>query len=179
MLIITAVWVTPISARQAMELEGARFPTQQVWESGTFSLQGAGILKWGIWFELYAAAYYADEMSPENQRLVIHYFVPIEAQQIKSAAEKHLLKQNGAEFFASIKPTLDRLHAAMHDVDKGDSYAITLRQDQELVLELNGEVILRLPEPELGKAYLNLWLGEDPLDEDLKRRLLGSTSDNS
>ncbi len=175
-MILSGSLTTSVSASQSFELEGASFPIRQVTESGAFDLQGAGILTWGIWFDVYAAAYYADQMKPQNQRLVIHYFVPVEAQQIKSAAEKHLLKQRGNDYFASIKPTLDHLHAAMHDVEKGDSYAITLHAEQELILELNGEVILRLPEPELGRAYLDLWLGDDPLDKGLKQRLLGTAA---
>ncbi len=175
-LILSGSLTTTASASQSIELEDARFPVRQVTASGAYDLQGAGILKWGIWFDVYAAAYYSDPMKPQNQRLVIHYFVPVEAQQIKSAAEKHLLKQRGSDYFTSIKPTLDRLHAAMHDVEKGDSYALTLYAQQELILELNGEIILRLPEPELGRAYLDLWLGDEPLDKDLKQRLLGTAA---
>jgi hypothetical protein len=160
-------------AKQYVEVEDARFPLQEITESGPLELQGAGLLKWGIWFDVYAAAYYEDTTNPANRKLVIQYFVPIEARQIKTAAEKHLRKQQGEAVFASIKPALDRLHAAMDDVDKGDSYAITLQQ-QDILLERNGELVLRLAEPDLGRLYLDLWLGKNPLDEDLRLSLLGN-----
>jgi hypothetical protein len=66
----------------------------------------------------------------------------------------------------------------MEDVAAGDSYALTLIQGQVLVLERNGIEVLRLAEPELGRAYLDLWLGRDPLDERLRLSLLGSRSNS-
>jgi hypothetical protein len=174
LLVGSSLYLGSACAKQYIELKDARFPTRQVTESANFNLQGAGILKWGIWFDIYAAAYYIDQINPQNQQLVIQYFVPIEVRQIKAAAEKHLLKQQGDETFASIKPALDRLHAAMEDVAQGDSYALTLHQERELVLARNGTEVVRISDPQLGRAYLNLWLGDDPLDEKLKLSLLGA-----
>jgi hypothetical protein len=176
--LLVCLWTSTLSAKQFIELKGARFPAQKVTEAGRFSLQGAGILKWGIVFDVYAAAYYVDQALPQNQKLVIQYFVPITAQQIQTAAEKHILKQQGKFVFTSLKPALDRLHGAMEDVAAGDSYALTLIQGQVLVLERNGIEVLRLAEPELGRAYLDLWLGRDPLDERLRLSLLGSQSNS-
>jgi hypothetical protein len=171
-----SLWVLSAWSSQTIEIKGAIFPTQQATESGRFKLQGAGILKWGLWFDLYAAAYYVDEANPRKRRLEIEYFVPIEAEQIRTAAERHLLKQQDADLVAMLKPALDRLHDALRDVDKGDRYALTLDGDQTLILQRNGNEVLRVHEPELGKAYLNLWLGENPLDEDLRLSLLGDES---
>ena len=107
LLLLSALPMGSASTKQFLDLKGARFPAQLQMESSRFGLQGAGILKWGIWFDVYAAAYYLDESNPQNQRLIIHYFVPVKAQQIKLAAEKHLSRQHGAAFLASIKPALD------------------------------------------------------------------------
>ncbi len=172
-----SLWFSSATANQAIDLEGVHFPAQQTTESGTLKLQGAGILT-RVWFDIYAAAYYAHETHSEGQRLIIHYFVPIEARQIKKAAEKHLVKQHGAEFLNAIKPSLDRLHNAMVDVKKGDSYALTLHDNGELVLQYNDQELLRLPQPELARLYLNLWLGDRPLDEKLRSRLLGQATDS-
>lgn len=172
-LTCVALWTLASPANQVIEINGARFPTLQATESGLLKLQGAGLLKWGIWFEVYAAAYYVDETNPLTRRLVIEYFVPIEAEQIKSAAERHLMKQQDADLVAAMKPALDRLHAALRDVDKGDRYALTLDADRTLILERNGNQVLRLHEPALGEAYLNLWLGENPIDVNLRLSLLG------
>ena len=175
---IASLWLSPVSANQAINMEGIHFPARQVTESGGFKLRGAGILTRGLWFDIYAAAYYAHETQGEGERLEIHYFVPIAARQIRKAAEKHLVKQHGAEFLGTIKPGLDRLHDAMVDVNEGDNYALTLHRNRELILEHNGQVLLRLPEPELAKVYLNLWLGDKPLDDGLRSRLLGRAADS-
>ncbi len=152
LLIYSGLGMGSAAATQYIELKGARFPAQQTTETASFNLQGAGILKWGIWFDVYAAAYYVDQTNPQNQQLVIQYFVPIEARLIKNAAEKHLLKQQGEEIFASLKPALDRLHAAMEDVDQGDSYALTLYRERELVLARNGAEVARFSDPRLGQS---------------------------
>jgi hypothetical protein len=167
------LWSGTAGANQYIELKGARFPTQQAAESSLLKLQGAGLLKWGIWFDVYAAAYYEGESSPQNRKLVIEYFMPIEVGQIRSAAEAHLSKQLEPEQFAQLKPALDRLHAAMQDVTQGDRYALILNADRELILKRNEAEVLRLNEPGLGEAYLNMWLGEDPLDKKLRLSLLG------
>lgn len=172
-LVYGLLWMQTPGASQVIELKGARFPLQHKTDSGPLRLQGAGLLKWGIWFDVYAAAFYVDETNPLRRRLVIEYFVPIEAHQIRTAAETHLTRQLDTELLAALKPALDRLHGAIGDVDKGDRYALTLDVDQTLTLERNGIEVLRLREPGLGEAYLNLWLGEEPLNEDLRLSLLG------
>ena len=54
MLIATTVSLEPVSAKQAIELEGARFPTWRISKAGIYSQQGVGILKWDVWFDIYA-----------------------------------------------------------------------------------------------------------------------------
>lgn len=176
-LLIAGLLVGSSHASPYVKLKDARFPTQYETPAGSYHLKGAGLLKWGIWLDLYAAAYFVDQTNPSNRRLTIHYFVPIKAQQIKTAAEKHLLKQQGKAKFTAIKPALDRLHAAMIDVEKGDIYTITLQHQRELILEHNEVEVLRLLEPELGELYLDLWLGKDPLNEKLRLSLLGISND--
>ena len=177
-LVVSGLWAAPLSATQIIDKGAVSFPEQEITEAGVFNLRGKGILKWGLWFEIYAAAYYVDESNPKNQKLIIKYLVPVKSEQIKSVAENHLIKQNGAEVFAELRSSLERLHAAMVDMDKGDSYAITLRNDQEFTLEHNGVEILRLTEPVLGRIYLNLWLGENPLNDPLRVSLLGMQADS-
>ncbi|MEW8498694.1 MAG: chalcone isomerase family protein, partial [Candidatus Thiodiazotropha taylori] len=74
-----------------------------------------------------------------------------------------------------MRPALDQLHDAMQDVKPGDRYALTLKDDDRLILEFNDSEVITLNDPLLAKAYLNIWLGKDPIDKSLKMSLLGQT----
>ena len=163
-----------VYADQGIQVNNIHFEQRQTTDAGEFHLRGAGILTWGIWVDLYAAALYTSpDASQLNKRLVIHYFVPIKASKIREIGESFILKQEGQETLARIRPSLDRLHDAMNDVEPGDSYALTLTENGQLILEYNRQEVISITDRTLGEAYLNIWLGKQPIDTHLKLSLLG------
>ncbi|MEW8310102.1 MAG: hypothetical protein B6D76_02580 [gamma proteobacterium symbiont of Stewartia floridana] len=164
------------NANQGIQIKDIYFPQNHTFESHQLELSGAGILTWGILVDLYAAALYTSQQEKrEDQRLVIHYLIPIKASKIKQVAESFIRKQQGPEKLERMRPALDQLHDAMQDVKPGDRYALTLKDDDRLILEFNDSEVITLNDPLLAKAYLNIWLGKDPIDKSLKMSLLGQT----
>jgi hypothetical protein len=163
-----------VSANQGIRIKDIHFEQFQATNSGDLQLKGAGILTWGVWIDLYAAAFYTSQDSEQhNRRLVIHYFVPIKAVKIREVAESFILKQQGQERLDTIRPSLDRLHNAMSDVEPGDRYALTLTAQGELILEFNEQRVITLTDRKLAEAYLDIWLGSDPIDPELRLSLIG------
>ena len=162
------------NAKQGIQLKDVYFSQNHTFESHQLELSGAGILTWGILLDLYAAALYTSPQGKrEDQRLVIHYLVPIKASKIKQVAESFIRKQQGSEKLERMRPALDQLHNAMQDVKPGDRYALTLKDEDQLILEFNDSEVITLKDPLVAKAYLNIWLGKDPIDKSLKMSLLG------
>lgn len=67
------------------------------------------------------------------------------------------------------------LHAAFGDLGEGDRIFITYVPDGGSAVELNERLVLRAPGHGLIDAYIDLWLGETPLSEELEDSLLRGT----
>lgn len=169
-----AAWPAPL------ELDGVRFAAEATAPSGTLPLRGAGTLRVGVVFKVYTAALYAppgvapvDAQTP--RRLEIHYFVDLAADEIAAYAEDHLRSRLTVEDWRRLAPRVRAWHRAMRDVRDGDRYAMQYAGGR-LSLELNGERLVEVADPELAAAYFGIWLGERPLDAGLRRALLGERS---
>jgi hypothetical protein len=174
LLVCTLLITRNVAANQGIQIKNIHFEQNHNIESVELELSGAGILTWGILIDLYAAALYtSQEDNRVDQRLVIHYLIPIKANKIKEVAESFLLKQQGTEKLDRMRPALDKLHNAMQDVKPGDRYALTLMDSNQLILEFNNSQVITINDPLLADAYLNIWLGKNPIDHSLKKSLLG------
>ena len=75
---------------------------------------------------------------------------------------------------AGVSPQrLEKLHAAYEDVAPGDRYALTYLPGTGTSLSKNGRVIATTPGADFAAAYFSIWLGERPIDDSLRDRLLG------
>jgi hypothetical protein len=145
-----------------------------------FRLQGAGVLRYRLVFQGYAAALYlAEDVSPSRvledvpKRLEIHYFWAIPADAFGKAADELLEKNIPAERLGAIRSRVDALHRAYESVRPGDRYALTYVPGIGTELTLNNVVKARIPGADFAAAYYSIWLGEQPINNDLKRALLG------
>ncbi|MES9862652.1 MAG: chalcone isomerase family protein [Candidatus Thiodiazotropha sp. LLP2] len=178
-LILTIAFVTQFvifqaSANQGVKIKDVHFEHHYFAESGDYKLKGAGILTWGILIDLYAAALYISQDDDlQDRRLVIHYLVPIKASKIREVAEEFILKQQGKDRLEKMRASLNRLHAAMHDVQPGDRYALTSTDQGVIKLELNEQEVISFSDKMLAKSYLDIWLGENPIDQGLRLNLIG------
>lgn len=165
------------------EVQGVSFPTKVEMPRGEMPLRGAGTLRYGLFFKVYVAALYAHPgpardllQAGTSRRLEIEYFVDIDAERIAALAERQLRGQLSDVAWQRLAPRVQAWHLHFRDVRAGDRYAMQY-SDRSLTLSLNGELVASVPDPELAAAYFGLWLGDQPIDADLRRALLGSGSD--
>jgi chalcone isomerase-like protein len=59
-------------------------------------------------------------------------------------------------------------------VSPGDRYALTYVPDVGTELRLNEESLATIPGEDFAEAYFGIWLGDQPLDEGLRDKLLGA-----
>jgi hypothetical protein len=145
----------------------------------TLPLRGVGLLRWKKVVKGYVAGLYvAEGTRPEAvlgdvpKRLELEYFWSIEADAFGAAADRLLSGRLDPETLTSLRPRLDALHRLYRDVEPGDRYALTYVPGRGTELALNGEPLGRVPGADFASAYFGIWLGEDPLDDTLRRKLL-------
>lgn len=145
--------------------------------------RGTGTARY-ILFRVYDAALYTAETNdidpPASSTplcLEICYHRSLSADVIIEAAEKVLRRQNDSATLAAMAPQLDQLHRAYRPVDRGDRYRLCRDADARLTLALNGELLTTVAGNEISQRYPDIWLGEKPLSEPLRRDLLGAESE--
>ena len=96
----------------------------------------------------------------------------IKAEQFASTAWKTLRRNWSDSHLEKLKPEIDDLHSLFRDVQKGDRYRLIYLPGEGIELVLNGQSLGRVGDKELGETYFSIWLGDDPLDHKLKKRLI-------
>jgi hypothetical protein len=144
------------------------------------SLRGEGILTYALFFDVYRAGLYMPAGTPSNQiledvakRLEIHYNYDIAAKDIVTAAREILARNWSPEILAAENEKLERINRTYVDVAPGDSYALTYLPGRGTELSLNGKPQVIIPGAQFGALMFSIWLGEKPLDTDLRNTLLG------
>jgi acyl-CoA synthetase (AMP-forming)/AMP-acid ligase II len=73
---------------------------------------------------------------------------------------------------ARIQSRIERINAAYRDVKPGDRYSLTYLPGRGTELALNGKPLIVIEGADFAAAYFGIWLGREPIDENLKRDLL-------
>lgn len=185
-----AVVVTALAASSALaqgvEREGVKFePTAQV--GGTaLQLNGVGVRTRAI-FKVYVAGLYVPQKSSSAsallaqkgpRRVVIAMLRNVDADTFAGALSEGLQKNLTDAQFVAFKPQIDALSAnlkAAGEAKKGDAIHLEFAPDAGMRVVVNGK-----PQgsPIAGEdfytAVLRIWLGDKPVDDDLKKGLLGN-----
>jgi len=169
-LLLTGLLWIGISSPADANTATPNAPMERQWQLERFELIGSGNLRWGYVIELYQAALSLGDQG--TLWLEIRYRREISAELMEQAAEHQLRSQLGDAAFAEIRPAFEQLHDHLTSVAAGDRYGLLLRVDGELVLLRNDREIYRSEDAPLGRAYLAMWLGEQPIDASLRAALL-------
>ncbi len=123
---------------------------------------------------VFTGAYY-EEQDGTGRRLAFTYTRDLKAKDLVEKANEALAEQNSPEQLAAYKEPLDAIQAAYIDVKENDAYTITAIPGKGTWLHLNGEELYSNDDGEFGLWYLNIWLGDPPIDAKLKKALMGGT----
>ncbi|MCX8073389.1 MAG: DUF2878 family protein [Candidatus Binatia bacterium] len=171
---------TPSFARERT-VGGVAFPEEVTVHGVRLTLLGAGVLRYRVIFNGYAAALYvAPGVAPGEvlgdvpKRLEIHYFWSIPAESFAKAADEFLQKNLPEDQLKAVRGRADELHKAYEAVRPGDRYALTYIPGIGTELTLNNVLKARIPGADFASAYFTIWLGNDPISLDLRKALLGN-----
>ena len=178
--ILFAFSVGAVAATPAAQIEGVRFEPSVVIGNRTLHLNGYGLLRYKLLLKAYVAALYldrdadaADVLGDVPKRLEIEYFWGIAAADFANATNDRIAANVSPAELGAIRPAIDHLNSLYRDVRPGDRYALTYLPEVGTELSLNGVSLGIVAERELGRAVFSIWLGNAPLDTDLKTALLG------
>lgn len=179
--ILTILTTLALSSVQthALTVENVAFADSIAAGPFTLQLRNAALLRYLKLFRAYVAALYLPEEVPADKvlsdvpkRLEISYLVAIKGADFGRGAEPTLKRNHTQEELAGLQGRISRINAAYRDVRPGDRYALTYLPGRGTELSLNGTPLVTIEGADFAAAYFGIWLGREPIDDQLKRDLL-------
>ena len=171
---------------QAVEVEGVKFePTAQV-GGAPLQLNGAGVRTRAI-FKVYAAGLYVPQKTNAAavllgqkgpRRVAITMLRNVDADTFSGALSEGLQKNLSEAQFTGFKAQIDALSAnfkAAGEAKKGDAIHLEFTPEAGTRVLVNGKQQgSAIAGEDFYAALLRIWLGDKPVDADLKKSLLGT-----
>lgn len=169
----------------AMELAGVTIEPRTRIEDQTLALNGAGIRS-RFMIRVYVAALYVAEPAkhvpgilgqPGAKRMMLTLLRNVSADTLLDGMQAGLKKNLSEDELAAIVPQQDQLAAifrAAGEGRKGDRIALDWVPSQGTVVRINGATRgSPIPGEAFYRALLKIWLGDQPVQEELRDGLLG------
>ena len=146
----------------------------------TLKLNGAGLRK-KVVFKVYVAGLYLEHptkdaaaviSSDEVKSMRLHILRTLEASKITEAIGEGFERNSGPQM-SSLKARLDRFNAMFPNVVEGDEILMTYVPGKGTVVTAKGAEKGTIEGKDFADALFSVWLGANPVQEDLKKALLG------
>jgi hypothetical protein len=171
---------------QPVELEGQKFePTVQL-GGQSLTLNGVGLRKRAI-FKVYVAGLYVGSKSNNAatllgekgpRRVSLRMLRDVDADSFVSSFNDGLKNNHTESQLAALKSQIDALTATLKSIGegkKGDIMNFDYTPDGGTRITVNGQSKgAPIPGAEFYTAVLRVWLGDKPVDDDLKKDMLGA-----
>jgi Chalcone isomerase-like len=180
-----AVLLAWMSAAFALEIEGVKLDDRARIGSSDVVLNGAG-LRTRLGFKVYAGGLYLVEKTrdanaavaaPGAKRVAMHMMRDVGAKSLIDAFNDGLEKNTPAAELAKLRSSAAEFNAALEGIGeakKGDVILIDFVPGAGTVLTVNGQARGKpIAGDDFYRALLRIWLGERPVDGDLRKGMLG------
>lgn len=183
-LILAAAAALTFSSAQALDLEGFQFDDKLKLGNADLVINGAGVRsKFG---KRYAMALYlpAKATDPKSalatkgpKRIAISLIKDVDGDTFAGAVSKGINNNASDAEQAALKERVKQLVDtvnALGEIKAKSSIVFDLIPEKGTVLTINGQQKGKdIPGEDFANALLRVWLGEDPVQNDLKQALLG------
>jgi hypothetical protein len=166
----------------AAEVAGVKIDDKTRVANTELSLTGAGVRK-RVFFQVYAIGLYVQDRKanpiaqPGPKRVQIHMLRDVSADTFNEALAEGIRANHSEAQIQALEPRVQRLASIIADVKEA-------RKGMSIALDWNGAATqVQIDGRPAGSpiegedfygALLRIWLGEKPVQEDLKRALLGA-----
>lgn len=141
-------------------------------------LRGSGIMRY-LFFDLYKAAFYLPEgvsadRALENvpKRLEAEYMRDLKKADFNRSVHEYISRNVSPEQYKELLPAIEEHNAMYRDVSENDRYALHYEPGVGTTLEYNGVTLGTVRGDDFAAALFSIWLGEEPINQDLKQQLL-------
>jgi len=169
----------------ALEVAGVNVADKAKVGASELVLNGAGI-RTRVIFKVYVGALYlsqkksvaAEALAQKSaKRVALTMLRELSAQELNEAFENGIKANHSATEVEVLKPRIAELLSLLTDVKKGDVIVLDFLPESGTVVSLNAAVKGKpIPGEDFYRALLRIWLGDKPVDGDLKKDMLGQAS---
>ena len=160
--------------------EGESFPDRIVFRDTALERRSDYTYTYRFFFDLYSVALYtapgatAKDVLDRREpfRLQFHYLREIKKKIILRSADKMLEKNLTPDSREMIGDRVAKLNQAYRTVREGDRSALTYLPGEGTFLSINGTEKARIEGADFAHRYFRIWLGRNPISDDLKNALL-------
>ncbi len=180
----TALGILSLSALCAVllatEVAGVRMPDTVTVEGRTLKLNGVGLRR-KVVFKVYVAGLYLENTSnapatvissEQIKQMRLHVLRSLKASQVTEAIEEGFEKNSKAKMGA-LGERLKRFSAMFSNVSEGDPILMTYVPGKGVSISIKGVEKGTVEGKDFADALFAVWLGPNPVQEDLKKALLG------
>ncbi|MEW5950330.1 MAG: hypothetical protein GX447_00995 [Elusimicrobia bacterium] len=173
------LWSYSICGIFAAEFMGVNSPDTVKIKDTNLILNGMGLRK-KVVFNVYVASLYLENKnkdantvikSKENKIVELSFLRSVSGKTIAEAIEESFKKN--APDFNSLKERLNIFKSYIPDLKKKDLVRFIFAKNEILEVYYNGEKKGEIKGSDFCETLLNVWLGEKPADENLKKGMLG------
>jgi len=174
------VFITLSGQAKAVQFEGFEFPHEIQVENERLALNGLALRKVtflgirvlvaGLYLPRPISEPLAIEKMAGPKQLRLHFLKNVSAKTIATTWTEELMK-NCVTSCPEIKDKATGLEQLISGVKKNDLLVITFEKDR-LILQLNDQKEGSINGSEFTLAFLRIWIGDHPINEDFKKDLL-------
>ena len=164
----------------AKEVAGVSLPETATVEGKALKLNGMGLRK-KVVFKVYVAGLYLETSSKDAasvissdqvKRMQLSVLRSLSSHQVNEAIEEGFEKNSKANM-AGLKARLEKLGTMIPNVEKGDQILLTYVPGKGTVVSAKNAEKGVIEGKDFADALFSVWLGANPVQEDLKEALLG------
>ena len=176
-LVCLALAVTAVAG----EVAGVKMPDAATIEGKAVKLNGAGLRK-KVVFKVYVAGLYLETTGKDAAKVIssdqvksmqLHILRGLKGSQVAEAISEGF-EHNSKAQMGALKARLDKLNAMIPDVVEGDLIVLTYAPGKGTVVSAKGVEKGVIEGKDFADALFAVWLGANPVQDDLKAALLGS-----
>ena len=184
LILLSGLLVLSLRPAHAVEVAGVKVPETVRFAGQDLRLLGSG-LRTRFFFKVYVASLYTPDRPASVTTLIdsgspcvitLHLLRDVSANKLTDAMADGLRANTAAAELAPLRPGIEKLIAVMQEVGEAKTGTlVTLGFTPYSVnIAVNGTDRGRVAIPGLSRAMLRVWLGDHPVQESLKRALLGN-----
>lgn len=166
----------------AAEVHGVKMPDAITLEAKTLKLNGIGVrTKTFLGIKVYVAGLYLEARSNNPDQIIavdavrrLRIQMTHNASRDKVIAEFREGIEHNAKDPVSLKDRLEKFLRAIPKLNDGQALSITYVPGKGTSIVATDGIEVTVPGKDFADAVLAAWLGKNPLDDDLKKQLLGA-----